>query len=73
VVWVGNILRKAVEDKRKRLIDQLIALNVYKKEDKYLFELTLTELENEYRRFQSQGHPHGDFGSIQWTHKKSKQ
>ena len=61
---MGNILRKAVEDKRKRLIDKLIAFKVYRKEDKHLFELTLTVLENEYRRFQSQCHPHGDFGSI---------
>jgi hypothetical protein len=53
VIRVGNILRKAVENKRKKLIEKLIALNVYKKEDKNLFELSLTELENEYRRFQS--------------------
>ena len=37
VVEVGNILWKAVEDKRKRLIERLIAFNVYKKEDKQLF------------------------------------
>ncbi|MFH7819132.1 Fur-regulated basic protein FbpA [Neobacillus thermocopriae] len=48
---MGNILRKAVEQKRQKLIDLLIAHNVYKKVDKHLFELSLTELEHEYRRF----------------------
>ncbi|AGK53536.1 hypothetical protein B1NLA3E_08870 [Bacillus sp. 1NLA3E] len=66
VIQVGDILRKAVEDRRKKLIEKLIAFNVYKKEDKHLFELSLTELENEYRGFQLYSHPHGDFGSIQF-------
>jgi len=69
---VGNILREAVESKRKKLIEKLIAFNVYKKEDKHLFEFSLTELEDEYRRFQSLSHPHSDFGSIQLINKKSK-
>jgi Fur-regulated basic protein A len=64
VVRVSNILRKAVEDRRKKLIEKLIAFKAYKKEDKQLWELSLTELENEYRRFQSHSHPHCDFGSI---------
>jgi hypothetical protein len=50
---VVTILRKAVEDRRKKLMEKLIKFNVYKKEDKHLFELSLTELENEYRRYQS--------------------
>jgi hypothetical protein len=53
VIRVGYNLRKAVENKRKRLIEKLIAYSVYKKEDKDLFELTLTELENEFRKFKS--------------------
>jgi hypothetical protein len=64
VVRVSYILRKAVEDRRKKLIEKLIAFKVYKKDDKQLLELSLTELENEYRRFQSHSHPHSDFGSI---------
>lgn len=64
MVRVGNILRKAVEDRRKKLIEKLIAFKVYKKDDKQLLELSLTELENEYRRFQSHSHPHDDFSSI---------
>jgi len=67
---VGNVLRKAVEDRRKKLIDKLITFNIYKKGDKHLFELSLTELENEYRSFQSHCHPHSDFGSINELVKK---
>lgn len=69
---MGNILRNAVEKKRKKLIEKLIAFNVYKKEDKHLFELSLTELENEYRQFQMINHPHSDIGSIRLTSSKSK-
>ncbi|MED3623540.1 Fur-regulated basic protein FbpA [Bacillus thermocopriae] len=61
---MGNILRKAVEQKRQKLIDLLIAHNVYKKVDKHLFELSLTELEHEYRRFKQTCHPHQNVGSI---------
>lgn len=68
---MGNVLRKAVENRRKKLIDKLIAFKIYKKDDKHLFELSLSELENEYRTLQSYCHPHSDFGSIQWTRKKS--
>lgn len=66
-----NILRTAVEDRRKKLIDKLIAYQIYKKDDKYFLELSLTELENEYRTFRSYCHPHNDFGSIKWTRKNS--
>jgi hypothetical protein len=71
VVYVGEVFRKAVEDRKKRLIDMLIAFNVYKKDDKHLFELTLSELENEYRKSLSNSHPHGEYGSIHWIGKKS--
>lgn len=67
---MGNILRKAVEDRRKKLIDKLITFKIYKKDDKHLFELSLKELENEYRTFQSYCHPQNDFGSIKWTYQK---
>jgi hypothetical protein len=69
---VGNILRDAVENKRKKLIEKLIAFNVYKKEDKHLFELSLTDLENEFKAFKATQHPHCNFGSIKLTSKKSK-
>ncbi len=71
---MGDTVRASVENKRNRLINDLIALNVYKKDDRQLFELSLCELEIEYRRLQSkkETHPHSDFGSIRLTNKFSK-
>ena len=71
VVGVGDVCRKTVEDKRKTLIDILTVFNEYKKDDKYLSEMTLTELQNEYKRFLSHSHPHGEFALLHWTSKKS--
>jgi hypothetical protein len=58
--------------RKKLLIDILIASSVYEKKDKRLFEFSLTELEEEIRRYQSQSHPHSDFGSLRITGKKTK-
>ncbi|MCM3587312.1 Fur-regulated basic protein FbpA [Mesobacillus maritimus] len=55
------------EKKRQKLINKLILLNVYKIEDKQLYEMTLAKLDYEYRKYKSQNHPHGEFGSIQWV------
>jgi hypothetical protein len=60
-------MRNNDEKKRQKLINKLIFLNVYKKEDQKLYELSLSKLEYEYRRFKLQNHPHGEFGSIQWV------
>lgn len=46
-----ELFKSALESRRAKIIDKLIALNVYKKEDKHLFELSLIELENEYKKF----------------------
>ena len=64
---MGNILRKAVEIRRNELINKLIAFNLYKKEGRHLFELSLTELEIEYKKALAHTHPHSDMGSIRWT------
>jgi hypothetical protein len=48
---LNNILREAVERQKKLLIQKLIFQGVYKKDDKHLFELTLSELLEEYRFF----------------------
>lgn len=53
---MSALLRQAVEHKRQKLIEQLINADVYKKDGKQLFELTLSELENEYRSVQSRTH-----------------
>ena len=70
---MGDNLRKAVENRREKLINRLIAFNLNQEENQYLFELSLTELENEYRKLQSQGHPHSALSSIQWQYKKFRQ
>ena len=67
---MGEILRKAVENRRKKVINTLITYHLNQEENQYLFELSLTELENEYRKLQSQGHPHSALSSIQWQNKK---
>ena len=67
---MGEILRKAVEDRRQKLINTLIAFNLDQDENQYLFDLSLTELENEYRKLQSHGHPHSGLSSIQWKNRK---
>lgn len=46
---MAKILRNAVERKQQLLINKLINFGLYKKEDKHLFELTLSELEMEYK------------------------
>jgi hypothetical protein len=60
-------MRNNVEKKRQKLINKLIFLNVYNKKDEELYLLPLSRLEYEYRRYKSQNHPHGEFGSIQWV------
>ncbi|MBU9722884.1 MULTISPECIES: Fur-regulated basic protein FbpA [Bacillaceae] len=40
--------REAIKMKKNYLINQLIKLGIYKKRDTHLYELTLSELEEEY-------------------------
>jgi len=49
----------------QKLINKLIFLNLYNKQQ--LYEMTLSKLEYEYKRYKSQNHPHGEFGSIKWV------
>lgn len=60
-------MRGNKEKKRQKLINKLIFLNVYNKEDQQLYLLPLSKLEYEYRKFKLENHPHGEFGSIQWV------
>jgi len=48
-VIMGNLLRKASQSKKKVLINKLIKQGIYKKNEKHLYELTLKELEKEYK------------------------
>ncbi|MDQ0253533.1 hypothetical protein J2S74_000905 [Evansella vedderi] len=45
-----GILNKAIEAKRQKLIDLLISSGVYKVNNKQLYKLTLSELQDEFRR-----------------------
>ncbi|TKC18768.1 Fur-regulated basic protein FbpA [Robertmurraya kyonggiensis] len=66
---MGKLLRHAVEKRRKELICKLYPHFVIRKEDKELYELSLSELENEYKKLKSELHPHSEFESIHWSHK----
>ncbi len=63
---MGKILQDAMHKRKNELINKLIAHNLFKKGDKQLFELTLQELEDEFKHIQGECHPHNDVGSIQW-------
>jgi len=66
---MGEILQEAIHNRRNELINKLIVHNIFKKGDKQLFELTLQELENEYKYLQKECHPHSDVGSIHWKNR----
>jgi hypothetical protein len=44
-----NILQSAVQLNKQKLINKLIKSGIYKKGNKHLYELTLSDLENEYK------------------------
>ncbi|PGY16040.1 Fur-regulated basic protein FbpA [Bacillus sp. AFS031507] len=66
--FMENILRNAVEQRRKTLINILLTFKIFDSEEQ-LLKLPLTDLENEYKRLKSNCHPHSDTGSIQWKNK----
>lgn len=70
VFSMGDVTRKAMEERRQEIIDRLIVLDVYKKDDKHLFELTLTELDQAYKEVEKNSHPHGNLRSIKWSGRK---
>ncbi|WP_191565495.1 Fur-regulated basic protein FbpA [Metabacillus idriensis] len=47
---MGTIIRQAIEKRKSHLISKLLSNGIYKKNDLHLFELTLTELEEEFKR-----------------------
>lgn len=66
---MSYILRKAVEERRIKLINILQICNCYQKEEQ-LSHLSLTELEEEYKRIQAESHPHYELESIRWKNKR---
>ncbi len=50
-----NILRTAVQQRRQFLIEKLLKIGVFKKEDRHLYEWTLSDLEKEYNYMENNG------------------
>ncbi|WP_453993474.1 Fur-regulated basic protein FbpA [Bacillus nitroreducens] len=48
---MGKLLRHAIQSKKEEMINTLIQHGIYKKNNKQLYELTLGELEDEYKIF----------------------
>jgi hypothetical protein len=48
---MGDILRKAIEKRHKLLIEKLLAVDEYRQEKEYVVNLSLTDLEREYKDF----------------------
>lgn len=66
---MGHTFRKAVEARREKLINKLVI--AYQDESKeQLLKLSLTELENMYRKLSLEYHPHSDMGFLRWSNKK---
>ena len=66
---MNNFLRHAVEQRRKTIINILLALNIYQNEEE-LEDFSLIELEQEFKRICSNSHPHSESGSIRWKRTK---
>ncbi|MCU9594553.1 Fur-regulated basic protein FbpA [Caldibacillus thermolactis] len=56
--------RKTIAERKNKLINKLIAYNIYKKDGRHLYELSLFELEQEYKKLIKESHPHGELNSI---------
>ncbi|GKU84716.1 Fur-regulated basic protein FbpA [Niallia sp. NCCP-28] len=68
---MGNLLRIDEQARKEKLINRLIALKVYKKEDKHLYEMSVKELEFQFRMAIAKNHPHSDMGSLRWKKKRA--
>lgn len=47
---MSKFIQEAIRVKKDYLINELIKMGIYKKGERQLYELTLTELEMEYKR-----------------------
>ncbi|MCB5236290.1 Fur-regulated basic protein FbpA [Niallia circulans] len=61
-----SLLGKAVENRRKELINLLLKYKGYQDNEPYLHTLTLSELEYEYYKNHCYDHPHSSISSIHW-------
>ncbi|MDG5786130.1 Fur-regulated basic protein FbpA [Evansella sp. AB-P1] len=51
---MSKMIQDAIKLKRKYLINQLLQLGTYKKDDQHLYELTLSQLEEEIKAIDEQ-------------------
>lgn len=49
-----NQLRQAIEDRKQFYIQELLNAGIFKRANRQLYQLTLSELEKEYRRLLDQ-------------------
>ncbi|MGP1906938.1 Fur-regulated basic protein FbpA [Metabacillus indicus] len=47
---MGHMIRRAIEKRKNHLIKKLLSSGIYKRNDLHLFQLTLSELEEECKR-----------------------
>lgn len=73
MIQIEGTTQDISEKKRSVLIQKLVAFNIYKKEDEFLFERPLSELEEEYHACLSNSHPHENVHSIKIVKTKNKQ
>ncbi|MDQ1005232.1 hypothetical protein QFZ28_005810 [Neobacillus niacini] len=52
---MSTMLREAIQIRKEFLINQLLSIGVYKKENVQLYQLCLSDLEREYRLFNEMG------------------
>ncbi|MEH7179254.1 Fur-regulated basic protein FbpA [Neobacillus vireti] len=55
---MGKIVKYDEEKRRKELINKLITYGVYRVDKTSLFQLSLAQLEKEYKKLQVDVHPH---------------
>ncbi|MEH7252652.1 Fur-regulated basic protein FbpA [Neobacillus niacini] len=66
---MSKVIRYDEEKRRKELINKLITYGVYKIDNTNLFQLSLPDLEKEYKRLQIDVHPHCTSG-LRWVNKR---
>ncbi|MFE0507160.1 Fur-regulated basic protein FbpA [Peribacillus butanolivorans] len=55
---MGKLLRDAINNKKVILINKLIKEGIYKKNNTHLFEMTLSDLQEEYNKISDKKNEH---------------
>lgn len=65
-----TIIQHTKKHRREIIVNKLIAFDIYDREDEQLYQIPVTRLENEYKRFLNKSHPHDGFGSLRISWKR---